>query len=66
MSRHKSILNKLTKKELVHFIERGHPERALDDFITMRRKQIAQKEKEGGMEACWECRFIARKLGLEK
>lgn len=65
MSRHKSVLNKLTKKELVHFIERGSPEHALDSFIVMRRKQIAQKGKEG-TEACWECRFIAKKLGMEE
>ena len=64
MSKHKSIFNKLTKKELVHLVEKGSPERALSDFKVMRKRQIAQKEKEG-LEACWECRFIARKLGVD-
>lgn len=63
--KHKSILNKLTKKELVHLIEKGQPDHALDDFKVMRTRQRASREKDG-FEPCWECRFIARKLGLEE
>ena len=64
MSKHKSIWNKLTKKELVHIIERGNPDAALEDFKKLRKSQI-KIGIEHHNEACWDCRFIAKKLEIE-
>lgn len=61
MRKHKSIFNKLTKRELVHLVESLDGEKK---FKVMREFQIHEKDR-SGMEACWDCRIIARKLGFE-
>ena len=66
MRYHKSIFNRLTKKQLVHLIESGSEKQALQEFKNMRDKQRqSDKENPAGMESCFECRMIARKLGIE-
>ena len=66
MSNHKSIFNRLTKKELVHLVERGDEDAALSDFKKLRKDQIEMKENSSSkVETCWDCRFIAKKLGIE-
>jgi hypothetical protein len=62
--KHRSIWNKLTKKELVHVIENCLVNDPLQSLIETR---AAQEEmgKETSAEPCWECKRIAKKLGLE-
>ena len=56
--------NKLTKKELKH-IKDTTDSNTLLSFKANREHQLRLKEKDG-REPCWECRFIAEKLGLEQ
>jgi hypothetical protein len=63
MRKHKSIFNKLTKKELVHLIEKGSEQEALREFKILRAFQ--KKGDSSGVEACFECKHIAQKLGIE-
>lgn len=66
MNNHKSIFNRLTKKELVHLVEKGDGSEALSDFQKLRKEQIEMKEQSSSkVETCWDCRFIAKKLGIE-
>lgn len=59
MRKHKSVLNKLTKKELVHVLESicDDPVRKI---LTIRKKQ--EKLMRFGNEPCLECKHIAMKL----
>jgi len=55
--------DKLTKKELEHVRKW-----AGGTLASIRKTRIAQavdKEVRGGQEPCWDCRVIAKKLGLE-
>lgn len=61
MRKHKSIFNKLTKRELVHLVESLDGE---EKFKAIREFQIRRKDK-SELEPCWDCRIIARKLGFE-
>jgi len=57
-------IKKLTKKELVHVIEDCGG--TLEGFKRNREKQLEMVQKNpDGMEPCWDCKFIAKKLGLE-
>ena len=53
----------LTKKELIHLIENTLSAN-MDSFLKNREHQ-RKSEEEGPMLGCWECKTIARKLGLE-
>jgi hypothetical protein len=63
MKRRKGWKGKLTKKELAH-IKETTDNGLLREFKANRAKHQEWKAK-GEREACWECRFIAKKLGLE-
>lgn len=65
MRPHKSIFNRLTKKELVHLVEVGSERDALFDFKKLRSSQKASAKKYDGVESCWECSTIAKKLGVD-
>ena len=60
-------MNKLTVKELKHMAETSSTGRPnLTTFKANRAAQRELKEKSGCLhEPCWDCLFIARKLGLE-
>jgi len=64
MSKHKSIWNKLTKKELVHIIENALVNDPLKAFQETRKAQL-RLEAANGEHCCWECTFIAKKLGIK-
>ena len=57
--------SKLTKKELRHLQETidGPPTLAL---FKLNRDAHHRMKEETGNEPCYECRFIARKLGIEE
>lgn len=63
MRKHKSIWNKLTKKELVHVIEETLVNDPLTAFQETRKEQL--RLEENGGHCCWECTFIAKKLGIK-
>jgi hypothetical protein len=65
MEHHKSIFNKLTKKQLVHLIEGDDGKAVMDVFRANRKIQKEHDAKPGAMISCLECRMIARKLGIE-
>jgi len=52
---------KLTKKELKHLIDYG-----CTDFESVKHNCEVQKvmREQSGIEPCWDCKFIAKKLGL--
>lgn len=62
--------SKLSKKELQHLIEMEIT--TLEKFKSTRRAQIARRDEQDkkfpklNNEPCWECKMIARKLGLEE
>lgn len=62
------LLKSLTKKELLHFIASvDNNEKIMEKFKSNRAAQRKHdKENPHGMMACWECRHIAKKLGLEE
>lgn len=63
---HKSIWNKLTKKELVHVIEDCLVDDPIKVFSDTRKAQIElQKRSSSSSIPCFDCRRIARKLGIE-
>lgn len=55
---------KLTKKEMKHLRETcdGPPTLAA---LRRNREHQRQQKGESGIEPCWDCRLIAKKLGLE-
>jgi hypothetical protein len=63
MSRHISIWNKLSKKELVHVIEDTLVNDPLKAFKETRIAQLEMERKNNNI-ACWECRIIAKNLEL--
>ena len=65
MSNHKSIWNRLTKKELVHVIEDCLVKDPIKRFKETRNAQIEMEKRLGGC-ACRQCRLIAKKLKLVK
>lgn len=66
MRKHRSIWNKLSKKELVHVIEMGLVDDPLKIFKETRKEHLQMEAASPRTTACWECRFIARKLGIEE
>lgn len=61
--KHKSIWNKLSKKELVHILEMGLVDDPLGKFMETRNAQLTMELQTNNV-TCWECKFIAAKLGL--
>lgn len=61
--KHRSIWNKLTKSELVHVIETCLVRDAIEEFKKTRSYQISKDKK--GFTCCWDCKLIAKKLGIE-
>lgn len=61
----RSIWNKLTKKELVHIIQYVPEQSFLEQFRQLRARQVKIQEGKGDCEPCWDCRIIAKKLGIE-
>lgn len=61
----KGTIHKLTKKELIHIIE------SVDAMTLYKRSCAKQKQwrdeamqkEQPSIEPCWECKFIAEKLG---
>ena len=62
--KHRSIWNKLLKKELVHVIENCLVDDPIQTMMKIRNAQL-EMELEGGGVCCWECRHIAKKLGMK-
>ncbi len=56
----KTWKNKITKKELKHIRE------TTDTGTLQQFKSNRAWHKKQDKEPCWDCRLIARKLGLEK
>jgi hypothetical protein len=63
--RKKSWIQKLTKKEQAHLRETIDSRISLERFRSNRAGQREMKKRDG-REPCWECRCIARKIGLEE
>jgi len=61
--KHRSIWNKLTKKELVHVIENCLVDDPIQTMMETR-NALLEMEQNGGV-CCWECRHIAKKLGMK-
>jgi hypothetical protein len=60
MENHRSDLNKLSKKQLVHMLESLHKD-PIGSFLTLRGRQEFMMGTDG-LEPCYECKFIANKL----
>jgi len=56
-------LNELSKDELVHLVESCLS--SVVDALKRNREHQREREKEGPMLGCWDCKMIARKLGIE-
>jgi hypothetical protein len=55
-------LGKLNQKELIHLLENNI---TTLDALKRTREQQRKNLLHSGIEACWKCKFIARKLKLE-
>lgn len=53
----------LTKKEKKHLLEDAGC-KTLEQFKRNADHQKKMREKTPGIEPCWDCKFIAKKLGL--
>jgi len=53
---------KLTKKERKHLSDNGI---WCIEVLQRTINRQAQMREESGIEPCWDCRFIAKKLGIE-
>lgn len=62
--KHRSIWNKLTKKELVHVIENCLVDDPIQTMMKIRNAQL-EMELKGGEVCYWECNHIAKKLGMK-
>lgn len=58
-------LNVLNKKELIHLLE-TLVERDIETAFRKNRTSQKEMKEKGGVEPCWDCRFIAKKLGIEE
>ena len=58
-------IKKLTKDEIIHLID-SKKDAAEDLIAALAKNRITQRASEGrGMEGCFECRLIAKKIGME-
>jgi len=62
IKKRKTWKSKLNKKELKHLKEMGITNKA--SWLRNLEHQKRLRDS-GGVEPCWDCRFIAEKLGME-